>query len=151
MKRILLLAVILILSSNLLTSCYTYYTVSRQSEYNKTYVGKTHNEIVNRLGAPDRQTSDGAGGLILIYESFSSQSIATAHNVNYFTGTYTPGTTTTTHTDYTHFYINNQNKCYNVKTNHRRGVSEFSPTKTVLLGATILAPIIILCAAAASE
>ena len=135
----------------MLTSCYTTYTVSQQPELSKLYVGSTHQSIVSRLGAPDRQTPDGAGGTILIYENITSQSIATAHNVNYYTGTYTPGVRTTSHTDYIHIYINSQGKCYNVKTNKTKIVSEYDRKATLwtvfgTIGAFVLATVILIAA-----
>lgn len=144
MKRLLLISAILVIACGMFTSCRTYYSVSKASDYTNAYVGKTHNDIVYALGAPDRQTSDGSGGTILIYEDFTTQSVATAHNVNYYTGTYTPGATSTTHTDYAHFYINSNGKCYNVKTNHKKTVSKFAPGKTAFLVAGCSLPVIIL-------
>lgn len=120
-------------------SCTTTKYASLQQDYYNAMAGKTHNQIVSALGAPDRQTSDGQGGTILIYEEHSQQSIATAHNVNYYSGTYTPGVNTTTHTDYIHVYINSSGKCYNVKTNHIKSWQEQSTGKTVglILGITL--------------
>lgn len=142
MKRLLFISAILVIACGMFTSCRTYYSVSKASDYTNAYVGKNHNDIVYALGAPDRQTSDGAGGTILIYEDFTTQSVATAHNVNYYSGTYTPGTKSTTHTDYAHFYINSNGTCYNVKTNHTKTVSKFAPGKTIFLSLGILTPLI---------
>jgi hypothetical protein len=142
MKRLLFISAILLIASSMFTSCRTYYSVSKASDYTNAYVGKSHNDIVYALGAPDRQTSDGSGGTILIYEDFTTQSVATAHNVNYYTGTYTPGARSTTHTDYAHFYIGSNGKCYNVKTNHTKTVSKFAPGKTIFLGLGCALPVI---------
>lgn len=69
--------------------------------------------------------TDGAGGSILVYENTStttvSEAVATAYNVNYIKGTYTPGvkstSTQTASTDYMHFFVNQEGQCYEVKTN----------------------------------
>ena len=117
----------------LFASCATTktYQVSMLSEYTNMFVGKSHNDIVSALGAPDRQTTDGAGGTILIYEKITttstSNSVNAAYNVNYFTKTYTPGvktsTSTSTNTSFVHLYIDNSGTCYNVKTNHQKLVT----------------------------
>lgn len=122
----------------LFTSCMSYvpttYYVSMEEDYAKAFVGSHHNVIVSSLGAPDRQTSDGAGGTILIYEKVTttsnsnSNSIATAYNVNYYSKTYTPGaqtntnTVTTQNTSYIHVFIGADGVCYGVKTNHQKEV-----------------------------
>lgn len=136
--------VVVAIASCFLSSCFstktsTYTTietksipVSKLSDYTTEYVGKPHNYIVSALGAPDRQTSDGAGGTILIYEkttitsTSNSNSLATAYNVNFNSNTYTPGSETTTtavqsaNTSYIHLFINTDGICYNVKTNHQK-------------------------------
>ena len=139
MKKLLRSFIIILIVVNLLLSCTTTKYVSMQSDYCKTYVGMSHNQIVSMLGAPDRETSDGLGGRILIYENFVQKSVATAENVNYYTRTYTPSVTTSTATSYTHIFIDSKSICYNVNTNHTKAVSERSAGKTVLLLLSILA------------
>ena len=124
----------------LFTSCTVTRTsqVSMLSEYTNMFVGKSHKEIVSALGAPDRQTTDGGGGTILIYEqtttTSTSNSVAAAYNVNYFTKTYTPGvntsTSTSTNTSFVHIYIDDSGTCYNVKTNHTKYVTEVDEKAT---------------------
>lgn len=142
MKRLLFISAILLIASSMFTSCRTYYSVSKASDYTNAYVGKTHNELILQLGAPDREVADGGGGKVLIYEKHSSNTVATAYNVNYYNNTYTPGARTTTNTSYVHLFIDPNGNCYNVKTNHTKTVSEFAPGKTVFLGLGILAPIV---------
>lgn len=141
MRHSLLIFTVFLLASSMLTSCRTYYEVSMANDYTNAFVGKSHNDVVCALGAPDRETSDGAGGTILIYEDYTSQSVATASNVNYLTGTYTPGARTTAYTDYVHLYINPEGVCYNVNTNHTKEVSSFSPGKTIGLISAIVGPV----------
>lgn len=102
-------------------------TVSMHAEYANIYVGRTYNEILLALGAPDRETSDGADGNILIYEETVAYTVtkATKENVNTYSGTYVPGSRsqTTTSSSYLHLFINKDRICYNLKTNHTKVVS----------------------------
>ena len=140
MKRSFLSFAIIMIVSCLITSCTAYKTfrVSKLSDYTTEFVGKPHNHIVATLGAPDRQTSDGAGGSILIYEktttTSTSNSVAAAYNINYISGTYTPGTKTSTstseHTSYIHLFIDKDGVCYAVKTNHEKEVTQVDEKAT---------------------
>lgn len=144
MKRTFLLFAIIMIVSCLFTSCTVYKTtqVSMLSDYTTEFVGKSHNHIVATLGAPDRQVSDGAGGTILIYEkttmtsASTSNSVAAAYNVNYFSKTYTPGTKTSTststteYTSYIHLFISKDGECYAVKTNHTKPVTQVDEKAT---------------------
>ena len=116
----------------ILSSCYSSHYVSKQGDYKEVLIGKDYSYVVNTFGAPTRQTPDGNNGTILVYESHSSKSVATAYNVNYYSGTYTPGVETTTYTDYVHIFINSENICYNVKTNHTKKVKEPNVGATTL-------------------
>lgn len=119
---------------NILSSCYSItvpeyrqndITVDDFPTFRKNVVGVSYNLIVTKMGPPQRREPDGAGGNILIYENTTTTSVsntlAKAYNVNYFTGTYTPGTETTTQyinkTDYLQFYVDANNVCYDVRTN----------------------------------
>lgn len=136
MKKLLSKLAVIMFMSCLFMSCsatrtYTY-KVSKEKDYQEAFIGASHNEIVSAFGAPDRETSDGAGGTILIYErtttSTTSDSQAAAYNVNYFNKTYTPGvhsnSTTTQNTSYVHIFIDKDGVCYNVKSNHQKLVSK---------------------------
>lgn len=119
----------MLMSITMLSSCYStktqVLTVNDFPAFRNQCIGQTHNQIVAKLGAPQRTESDGNGGRILIYENTTttsvSNSLATAYNVNYFNRTYTPGVSTTTQqtkkTDYVQYFVNAQNVCYDVKTN----------------------------------
>ena len=141
MKKFLLFTLIMMLG---MTSCTTTYHVSRQPEISNLMIGHSHKSILSTMGGPNRQITDGAGGTILIYEETTSDSIATAYDVNYFTGTYTPGFRTTSHTEYVHVYINPQGKCYDVKTNLTREETVFDSAGTILSIASGIVGIIIL-------
>ena len=136
MKISLFKIVIFMFTACLFTSCTVSrtYEVSKISEYTNLFVGKSHNQIVTSLGAPDRQVSDGANGTILIYEqtTISSNSVQTAYNVNYYTNTYTPGVYTNTYakTSYLHLYISPNGICYKVNTNHKKYVTEVDEEAT---------------------
>lgn len=144
MKKIVSLPLIIciLISTTCLTSCHTYYRVSAADTYNKLYVGKSYNEIVTKLGAPDRTSPDGNNGTILIYEEFTHKTIATASNINYYNKTYTPSSHTTTSTTYVHVYVDKNNVCYGVKTNRTEGRSKFSIGKTIGLIIGLVAPAI---------
>lgn len=140
MKRSILFIAIVLIVSCVFTSCTVTktYQVSKLSEYTTEFVGKPHNYIVTTLGAPDRQTSDGAGGTILIYENTITTSIgnstAAAYDVDYFARTYTPGVkssnVTAQSTSYIHLFVGEDGFCYNVKTNHQKTVTEVDEKAT---------------------
>lgn len=119
-----------------LTSCYDSYLVSSTDDWMKAHIGATYNQLVQAYGAPDRQQSDGNGGTILIYEQTQtrSQSVATKENINYFTGTYTPGvrTQTNSYTYYNQFFINSAGTCYRVNTNvnYNQYANRYNPRRT---------------------
>lgn len=132
-KSIYKLCVYVLLCVLTLSSCYTTttglhsvsYEVDDFPAFRKQCIGQSYNQIVTALGAPQRQSPDGNGGNILVYENSTttsiSNSIAKAYNVNYFTRTYTPGVETSTQqittTDYVHYFVDSNNVCYEVKTN----------------------------------
>lgn len=121
---------IVVVIVSLFTSCtaYKYTTISKEEEYKKEYVGKSHNKIVTTLGAPDKQFSDGAEGVIIIYEN----SVFTSD-----IGTYKGSgrATTIESKGYIQFFINKSGICYDVKTNHTETIEEIdeeaSKNKTV--------------------
>lgn len=106
MKRISLFLFAL-LGCFLMTSCYVTNYVPLQDDYNQAYKGHSANEIITQYGAPDRQTDDGAGGRILIYENITYNNNASSSYNPYMT----------TKTTYLQFYVNKDNVCYGVKTN----------------------------------
>ncbi|MBO7277893.1 MAG: hypothetical protein J6U84_08040 [Bacteroidales bacterium] len=116
---------IIVVIVSLFTSCtvYKYTTISKEEEYKKEYVGKSHNEIVTTLGAPDKQFSDGAEGIIIIYENSVFNS-----NINTYKGS---GSATTIESKgYMQFFINKSGICYDVKTNHTETIEEIDEEAT---------------------
>jgi hypothetical protein len=121
---------IVVVIVSLFTSCtaYKYTTISKEEEYKKEYVGKSHNQIVTTLGAPDKQFSDGAEGVIIIYENSVFKS-----DIDTYKGS---GSATTIESKgYIQFFINKSGICYDVKTNHTETIEEIdeeaSKNKTV--------------------
>lgn len=136
---------IIVVIVSLFTSCtaYKYTTISKEEEYKKEYVGKSHNEIVTTLGAPDKQFSDGAEGIIIIYEKSVFES-----NINTYKGS---GSATTIESKgYMQFFINKSGICYDVKTNHTETIEEIdeeaSKNKTLVgvVGGIYLGAIVLL-------
>lgn len=115
--------VVIILS--FFTSCtvYNYTTISKEKEYQEMYVGKTHNQIVTTLGAPDKQFSDGAEGVIIIYENSVFNS-----NINTYKGS--GSATTKEYKDHIQFFINKSGICYDVKTNITETIEEIDEEAT---------------------
>ena len=64
MKRLFFLSVILVL----LASCSSTERVSYSQSTLDSFVGQTHEELVQRLGAPTESVPDGGEGYILVYE-----------------------------------------------------------------------------------
>lgn len=124
-----------------MTSCYVTNYVPLQDDYNQAYKGHSANEIITQYGAPDRQTDDGAGGRILIYEKITYNNNASS-SYNPYSGGYDASSSMTTKTTYLQFYVNKDNVCYGVKTNlekmERQKIARTKPTlKEVLLSSGI--------------
>ena len=64
MKRFLILLLVALAA----VSCTTPRYVSRQPSMEVEWIGRTHADIVRAFGAPSREVSDGADGVILVYE-----------------------------------------------------------------------------------
>ena len=107
------------------SSCSTTRYVSAQSDYTATWVGRPTADIIAECGAPDRETTDGSNGRILVYEDFHTEVITRSYPGYY--GYYGPwghpwmgDYRTESHTEksYVHFYVNSNDRCYQVITNH---------------------------------
>ena len=81
--------------------------VSGTEYYSSLYVGQTHANIVKEFGAPSREVSDGEGGYILVYETYSSSSRA------YMDG-YMDNTL---HRSFIEFYMDSGGVCQSIRTN----------------------------------
>jgi hypothetical protein len=64
MKR----TITLLLFTLILVSCATTHRVRYSQKTLDGFVGKTHQELVEKLGAPTEQVSDGGEGYILVFE-----------------------------------------------------------------------------------
>lgn len=145
MKRIIsLTAIVLCLGSCSLTR-----KIPMEAEYNVEWQGKRYSEIVMHFGAPDRVEYDGMNGQILVYENFTT---VTTTDVDTHFGRFDPDYTTKVRTDkdYIHFFLDENDICYLVKSNEKRTDPKAEKrskvlfwTHTGILGAlTLLIPII---------
>lgn len=123
MKRFLLFA-LTALSALLLSACATVNLVSVEPEFNDMWVGHEHAELIKAYGAPDREVSDGEGGVILVYERTTVSTSTQSDSPFFYHYPFGPTFRTTTRTDrdYVHFYVNASGLCYQVKTNQMRPV-----------------------------
>ena len=105
MKRFILLLAAVLLTA---VSCTTARFVTAQADLQSRWIGASHADIVRVYGAPTRECSDGAGGFILIYESFK-----TVYD------TWLDGTPNYSREqrDFTEFYMDEKGVCYDVRSN----------------------------------
>ena len=100
-----------------MNSCYTTQNVLLSSqELEERYIGKTGKEIMQMMGPPTRETTDGGDGAILIYEANAGSTTklkTTKLNDNY----YITRSNTTNQENYSWFYLNSKGICTYVKTN----------------------------------
>jgi len=132
MKKIFNIVLVAALAVMSFGACSTY--VSLEPLANKEWQGKTHAQIIQSYGAPDRETSDGQGGIILVYESETTEihTDVTPSGFGGFYGFYydfySPGrdvrTTTETKVEYAHFYLDAKGICYKVATNLQKEVRQ---------------------------
>lgn len=138
MKRISIHTIVALRCSSLLfaalllsaVSCTTPRYVSRQSDMELTWIGRPHSDIVRTFGAPSREVSDGADGIILVYEEFYT---------DYETDGW--GSIGREHRNYTEFFLNEDGVCYDVRTNLLKQAGQkfsFLGTFGVLLGSALL-------------
>ena len=128
-KRLLLCTCV---AAMFLVGCRATHYVSLEPEANKMWVGKPHSAIIEAYGAPNREISDGADGLILIYEethtvtnTYSTPSPMYMGVYGFYYHVMSPAdyhTESHLETDYAHFYIGSNGKCYKVATNLEKEV-----------------------------
>lgn len=131
MKRIARIFASAVIATMALCSCSNMVQVSLEPDANAYWKGKTHSEIVQTYGAPDREASDGAGGMIIIYEQ-TETTVNTYSNGPVYDGFYgfyyhMAGPTSTevsTEINYAHFYIGKDGICYKVCTNLTKEVDK---------------------------
>jgi len=115
---------IMVFSLVTLTSCYTTetFTVSLEKEYKNTYRNWTKRQLLSRFGAPDRTVPISGSAEILVYEKFNTIGLAVEGLA-----------VSKRHRRYTEFYCDENERCYDVKTNAFRTEenSEFSKGKTI--------------------
>lgn len=117
----------LILGVFLFTSCSTTYRVKYSQNKLNTYVGLSHQELVQRLGAPISEISDGGDGYILVFEG----------NKELFD--YSSWYATKSKTlPKAQFYMTPDGVCYKVQ------VSNTDPVKRISVGGTIALVLLIL-------
>ena len=107
MKRYIFLLATVLLSA---VSCSVPRYVSSEPGLQSEWILRSHADIVRSFGAPSREVSDGAEGLILVYEDFY-----TTHETDEFMGDYT--TTSEEHRNFKEFYLNKDGICYDVRSN----------------------------------
>lgn len=116
MKRLLII-IIGIMICSCLTSCYTTQSVLLSSqELKEQYIGKTEKEIIQMMGPPTRETTDGGDGSILIYES-NAGSTTKVKTTKVTDDYYITRSNTTNQENYSWFYIDSKGVCTYVKTN----------------------------------
>ena len=117
MKYFRILAVLM--AASVLTSCASARFFPMEEELNAQWAGASHHDIVREFGAPDRETTDGDGGVILIYEEISrSYETEEDTHLGLFDTDYT--TTVRENKLFMHFFIGRDGVCYLVKSNHVR-------------------------------
>lgn len=96
-----------------MTSCYTTQPVLMSNqELKDCYVGKTGKEIIQMMGPPTRETTDGGDGTILIYEANAGSTTKVTYTEynTYYKTTQNPD-------KYSWFYLDSKGVCTHVKTN----------------------------------
>ena len=118
-------------------SCYVQKEYLDEPQYSEQYLGLSYGDIIDLLGPPERTTSDGRGGTILIYEDVTTTSKGYMDS---------DGGRMTSKRDvqYLHLYVSDSDSCYRVRTRFTRPELNLGLTlSTVGLGAlALLIPIL---------
>jgi len=132
MKKFIISLSLAAMAALALCSCSNTVYVSLEPNANAYWCGKTHAEVVQTYGAPTRETSDGQGGKILIYEETKTTVNTYSTDTPVYGGFYGfyyhmsgpvhTNTEVNTETDYAHFFINDKGVCYKVSTNLKKAV-----------------------------
>lgn len=119
MKKTFLNTWVLFAIATFLVSCYTTETVTKyryesvQDDYNYKYRGYTKSQIINEFGAPNRIVPIDGASVILVYEKYTSSISRPFDPWGLGIGSYTE----TQNRVFAEFYMDNNSKCYNVRTN----------------------------------
>ena len=84
------------------------------------WYGKSRNAIMMSFGVPDREASDGAGGVVLVYEDIStvtSKNSKTEKNFVTEEPVYKSSESTYQVRRFIEFFLNMDDSCYNIRTN----------------------------------
>jgi len=117
----------------LFASCSTYQQFGQYEDpsdyYTREYAGVHRADIVSELGAPDRETPDGQGGVILVYEKYRGSSYMYSwgymdYDIN---------------KKFIQFFMDNSDHCYRVYTNYQTPASQrqVSGAQGVITGVTV--------------
>lgn len=121
-KSLIMALMIAVTSMMSLSSCYYYETVTDydvvplQNEYNTKFNGCTRSQIINSCGAPNRIVPIDGQSVILVYENYSVSVNEPIDPLGLGIGSTTVDRTRI----YAEFYIGNDGRCYNVKTNRSK-------------------------------
>lgn len=135
MKRSFFFLVLTLLSA---ASCSIPRYVPIEPSLQEQWPGRTHAEIIREFGAPNREISDGADGMVLVYERTT-----TTTRTEEFMERYT--TTIEENRVFKEFYIDAAGICYNVRSNESVREDKVSVLGTIAgLSVVALVPILFL-------
>ena len=103
-----------------LSSCSILRSSQPQAPDTSYWYGKSRNAIMMSFGIPDREASDGAGGVILVYEDIHTvTSKNSTKEKDYVTNEpkYKSSETTSQVRCFVEFFLNMDDSCYNIRTN----------------------------------
>lgn len=122
MKRFALLLLLAVM-----VSCSTTRQVTYSQETLDSYIGLTHQQLVQRLGAPTSEFSDGADGYILVFEGNKQLFL--------YSSEYASHSSTLPRAQ---FFMNSEGVCYNVV------ATNTNPVKFTSVGGTIALVLVLL-------
>ena len=136
MKRSFFILMLTLLSA---VSCSIPRYVPIESSLQEQWPGRTHAEVIREFGAPDREISDGADGVVLVYERTT-----TTTRTEEFMERYT--TTIEENRVFKEFYIGADGICYNVRSNESLREEEKVSVLGPIVGITLvgLVPVLFL-------
>lgn len=103
-----------------LSSCSILRSSQSQGPDTSYWYGKSRNAIMMSFGIPDREASDGAGGVVLVYEDISTVTSKNSKKEKDFVSSepvYKSSESTYQVRRFVEFFLNEADVCYNVRTN----------------------------------